>query len=143
MKRIPSIISAGFLLFSFGNSLKAQTTNKINVVTTAVPFLRISPDARSGGMGELGLATSTDASSSFYNLAKTPFSQYNTGIGLTYTPWLQDLGLKDVYLLAASGYHKLSENEGLSASLRYFSLGNIQFTDYSGSELGVGRPREL
>ena len=143
MKRIPSIISAGFLLFSFGNSLKAQTTNKINVVTTAVPFLRISPDARSGGMGELGLATSTDASSSFYNLAKTPFSQYNTGIGLTYTPWLQDLGLKDVYLLAASGYHKLSENEGLSASIRYFSLGNIQFTDYSGSELGVGRPREL
>jgi hypothetical protein len=145
MKRIPFIISAGFLLFSFGNSLQAQSpsTNKINVVTTAVPFLRISPDARAGGMGELGLATATDASSSFYNLAKTPFSQYNTGIGLTYTPWLQDLGLKDVYLLAASGYHKLSENEGLSASLRYFSLGNIQFTDYSGSTLGEGRPREL
>src|SRR4249919_2499164 len=106
MKRLPFIIAATLLLFSFGESLQAQT-EPINVVTTAVPFLRISPDARSGGMGELGLATSPDPSASFYNLAKTPFSQFNTGIGLTYTPWLQDLGLKDVYLLSASGYHKL------------------------------------
>ncbi|MFI5152069.1 MAG: type IX secretion system outer membrane channel protein PorV [Chitinophagales bacterium] len=142
MKRIPFILAAITMLSSFGNLLQAQT-DKINVVTTAVPFLRISPDARSGGMGELGVATSPDANSAFYNLAKTPFSKYNTGIGFTYTPWLKDLGLSDVYLLAASGYHKLDDQQALSGSIRYFSLGNIQFTDYSGSELGVGRPREL
>jgi len=144
MKRMPFIVSASLFLSLIGITVKAQTSgNTINVVTTAVPFLRISPDARAGGMGELGVATSTDANSSFYNIAKTPFSKYNTGIGVTYTPWLQDLGLKDVYLLAASGYHKLDDLQGISASIRYFSLGNIQFTDYSGSDLGVGRPREL
>lgn len=143
MKRIPFSLTAFVVFFLIQDSLMAQNASKINVVTTAVPFLRISPDARAGGMGELGVATSPDANSSFYNLAKTPFSQNNTGIGLTYTPWLKDLGLNDVYLLSAAGYHKLDDNQSLSASLRYFSLGNIQFTDYSGSELGVGRPREF
>ncbi len=143
MKRIPFSLTAFVIFFLIHDSLMAQTASKINVVTTAVPFLRISPDARAGGMGELGVATSPDANSSFYNLAKTPFAQNNTGIGLTYTPWLKDLGLNDVYLLSAAGYHKLDDNQSLSASLRYFSLGNIQFTDYSGSELGVGRPREF
>jgi hypothetical protein len=127
------------------DKVKAQTTGggNINVVTTAVPFLRISPDARAGSMGELGLATSPDANSSFYNLAKTPFSQYNTGVGLTYTPWLKDLGLNDVYMLTGAGYHKIDENQAVSASLRYFSLGSIQFSDYSGNNWGEGRPREF
>jgi hypothetical protein len=121
----------------------AQSTAPINVTTTAVPFLRISPDARAGGLGEEGIATSPDANSAFYNLSKTPFSQYKTGIGITYTPWLKDLGLNDVYLLAASGYHKIDDNQALSASLRYFSLGSIQFSDYNGNNWGEGRPREF
>jgi hypothetical protein len=132
---------ACFLLFFY--SLSAQSTAPINVTTTAVPFLRISPDARAGGLGEEGIATSPDANSAFYNLSKTPFSDYKTGIGLTYTPWLKDLGLNDVYLLAASGYHQLDENQALSASLRYFSLGSIQFSDYNGNNWGEGRPREF
>lgn len=115
----------------------------INVVTTAVPFLRISPDARAGGMGDLSLATSPDANSGFYNLAKTPFTKKNMSLGLTYTPWLKDLGLNDVYLLAFAGYYKLDEEQALSSSIRYFSLGNIQFTDISGQEFGQGRPREF
>lgn len=94
-------------------------------------------------MGDLGIATSPDASNSFYNLAKTPFSKKDLGIGLTYTPWLKDLGLNDVYLLAASGYKKIAPDQAVSASIRYFSLGNIQFTDYNGNELGSGRPREF
>jgi hypothetical protein len=122
--------------------VNAQATAPVNVTTTAVPFLRISPDARAGGMGEEGIATSPDANSGFYNLSKTPFSDYKTGIGITYTPWLQDLGLNDVYLLAASGYHKLDENQALTASLRYFSLGSIQFSDINGNSWGEGRPRE-
>src|SRR5450432_4881945 len=116
MKRLFFRLTALFCgLFSF-YLVNAQTST-LNVTTTAVPFLRISPDARAGGMGEEGLATSPDANSGFYNLSKTPFSQYNTGIGLTYTPWLKDLGLNDVYLLAASGYHKIDENQAISASL--------------------------
>ena len=80
-------------LFSF-YFVSAQSTNPINVITTAVPFLRISPDARAGGLGEEGIATSPDANSGFYNLSKTPFSEYKTGIGLTYTPWLTGPGFK-------------------------------------------------
>src|SRR5450432_3083621 len=99
------------------STLTAQT-NPINVVTTAVPFLRISPDARAGGMGDVGIATSPDANSSFYNLSKTPFAKKDIGIGLTYTPWLKDLGLNDVYLMAASGYKKIDANQAISGSIR-------------------------
>ncbi len=125
------------------NSLKAQDVDRINVVTTAVPFLRISPDARAGGMGDIGIATTPDANSAFWNLSKTPFNTNRYGVGLTYTPWLKDLGLNDVYLLAASGFYKLDDDQALSASVRYFSLGNIQFTDNSGQNFGEGRPREF
>ncbi len=136
---------ASALLLSTG-LVKAQSSNSnntINVVTTAVPFLRISPDARAGGMGDVGIATTPDANSAFWNLAKTPFNEKRYGVGLTYTPWLKDLGLNDVYLLAASGFYKLDDNQALSGSVRYFSLGNIQFTDGSGTDLGNGRPREF
>ena len=144
MKRLTLRMTAFVMLLCAAGSLKAQTTdNTINVVTTAVPFLRISPDARAGGMGDIGLATTPDANSGFWNLAKTPFATSKYGVGLTYTPWLKDLGLNDVYLLAGSGYYQLDENQALSSSIRYFSLGNIQFTDGSGTELGNGRPREF
>jgi hypothetical protein len=121
----------------------AQSADPINVVTTAVPFLRISPDARSGGMGEVGIATSADAYSGFWNLGKIPFAKSKTNIGVTYTPWLSDLGLNDVYLASLSGYHQLDENQALSVGLRYFSLGNIQFTDNNGNQLQSFRPREF
>lgn len=135
------LVGALFLLAGL-SSLKAQS-DSINVVTTAVPFLRISPDARAGGMGDLGVATSPDANSGFWNLAKTPFTTSEFGVGLTYTPWLKDLGLNDVYLLSFAGYYKLDEQQALSASIRYFSLGNIQFTDGAGNDFGSGRPREF
>jgi hypothetical protein len=123
--------------------LNAQSAQKLNVVTTAVPFLRISPDARSGGMGDLGIATAPDANSAFWNLAKTPFNESKAGVALTYTPWLKDLGLNDVYLASLAGYYKFDEQQALSASLRYFSLGNIQFTDNLGNDLNTYRPREF
>jgi hypothetical protein len=123
---------------------KAQTSAKenINVVTTAVPFLRISPDARSGGMGDIGIATSADAYSNFWNIAKTPFSKSKASFGATYTPWLSDLKLNDIYLLNLAGYYKLDDMEAISVGLRYFSLGNIQFTDNAGNTLNNFRPRE-
>jgi hypothetical protein len=132
---------AACLLFAMGTN--AQSTDPINVVTTAVPFLRISPDARAGGMGDLGVATSPDANSQFYNLAKYPFSTSRGAIALTYTPWLKDLGLNDVYLATLAGYYKIDEASAVSGSLRYFSLGNIQFTDNFGNDLNSFRPREF
>jgi len=117
--------------------------NKLNVVTTAVPFLRISPDARTGGMGDLALATSPDANSGFFNLAKVPFNESQGGLGVTYTPWLKDLGLNDVYLASLAGYYKFDENQAINGSVRYFSLGNIQFTDNLGNDLNTFRPREF
>src|SRR2546423_5608497 len=94
--------------------LKAQSINtsngKINIVTTAVPFLRISPDARAGGMGDVGIATSPDANSIFWNLAKTPFATSSGSIGATYTPWLKDIA-QDVYLATLAGYYKLSDEQ--------------------------------
>ena len=123
-------------------SVSAQT-NPINVVTTAVPFLRISPDARSGGMGDIGVATPADVNSSYWNQAKLPFAPNKGSIAVSYTPWLKGLGLNDVYLASLAGYYQLDETEALSASLRYFSLGNIQFTDALGNDLNSYRPREF
>ncbi len=135
-------LTAALLLVTGAMTVQAQS-DTINVVTTAVPFLRISPDSRAGAMGDVGVATSPDANSAFWNLAKTPFATNNLGIGLTYTPWLKDLGLNDVYLLSLAGYYKLDDMQAISGSLRYFSLGNIQFTDENGSNLQEGRPREF
>lgn len=133
----------GALLMGAAFNTNAQNADRINIVTTAVPFLRISPDARAGGMGDQGISTTADVNSQFYNLAKYPFAKTPYGVSATYTPWLKDLGLNDVYLASMAGYYKLSEEQVISASLRYFSLGNIQFTDALGSDLNTGRPREF
>ena len=136
------LIAAISLLPLLAKNVHAQA-NRLNVVTTAVPFLRISPDARSGGMGDLGLATSPDANSGFFNLAKIPFNESKGGAGITYTPWLKDLGLNDVYLLSAAGYYKFDELQAINGAVRYFSLGNIQFTDNLGNDLNKFNPREF
>jgi hypothetical protein len=134
-------LTAGILLFcGLTSSVKAQT--KINVVTTAVPFLRISPDARSGGMGDCGVATSPDAYAGLWNGGKVTFNTARGGIGATYTPWLHDV-VNDVYLASLAGYYKFADNQAIYGSLRYFSLGDIQFTDAFGNDLTSFRPREF
>jgi hypothetical protein len=130
------------ILILIGVTQSSRAQDPINVVTTAVPFLRISPDARSAGMGEVALATTPDANSSFWNLAKIPYNESKGGISLSYTPWLKDI-LSDVYLAAAAGYYKFDDQQAISGSLRYFSLGNIQFTDNLGNDLNTFRPREF
>lgn len=123
-------------------STHAQT-DSINIVSTAVPFLRISPDARSGGMGDAAIATAPDANAVFWNLSKVGFAKKTTGISFNYTPWLRDLGLTDVYLASMGFYHKLNETSTISSSMRFFSLGNIQLTDFSGNVLNTVRPTEF
>jgi len=143
MKHTMIKLTALALFLGSSTSIVNAQANTINVVTSAVPFLRISPDARSGGMGDVGIATAPDANSAFWNLAKTPFNTNQGGLAVTYTPWLKDLGLNDVYLAALSGYYKIDEDQAISGSLRYFSLGNIQFTDNLGNDLSSFRPREF
>jgi len=143
MKRFLLKLTAIIMLIGATVSLKAQSANPINVVTTAVPFLRISPDARSGGMGDVGIATIPVASSIFWNLSKIPFAKDQSALVLTYTPWLKGLDLNDVYLVSAAGYHQIDEMQAISGSVRYFSLGNIQFTDNRGNDLQTYRPREF
>ncbi len=133
------------LLLAFTGSIfsaRSQETTPVNIVTTAVPFLRISPDARAGGMGDAGIATSPDANSAFWNLAKTPFATSPTAIGATYTPWLKDIA-QDVYMASLSGYHQLDDQQAFSATIRYFNLGQIQFVDALGNPLQTSRPREF
>lgn len=125
--------------------VNAQTIDgRVNTITTAVPFLRISPDARAGAMGDVGLATTPDANSQYWNLAKLPFATKKYGIGLSYTPWLKDL-VPDIFLAYVSGYAKLGVNgdQTISGSLRYFSLGDITYTRDGITPDGTGKPREF
>src|SRR6186997_2745262 len=94
------------VLCSISSVTNAQ--NKLNVVTTSVPFLRISPDARSGGMGDIGIATSPDAYSGLWNGGKVAFNTIKGGVGATYTPWLHDV-VNDVFLASLAGYYKFAD----------------------------------
>ncbi len=137
-KLLTAALAAAVLMCANANA----QTDPINIVTTAVPFLRISPDARTGGMGDVGIATLPDANSGFSNLAKIPFAVSNTQVSVTYTPWLKDIA-SDVYLATLAGYHKIDDNQAIALGVRYFNLGDIQFTDQNGNSLGNGRPREF
>jgi hypothetical protein len=133
--------AALFFASAFSLSAHAQN-NRINVVTTAVPFLRVAPDARSSGMGDIGLATSPDASAGFWNIGKVAFNESKGGLVATYSPWLKDI-VNDVYLASLSGFYKIDENSALNLGFRYFNLGDIQFTDDNSNNIGSGRPREF
>jgi hypothetical protein len=122
--------------------LMAQTSLKLQ--STAVPFMMISPDARSGGMGNLSLGMTPDANDLFGNTAKLSYLKEPQGFLINYTPWLKDLGLSDVYLASAGYYKQLNEQSTINSSLRFFSLGNIDFTDESGiTTLPSQRPTEF
>ncbi|MEO6358724.1 MAG: type IX secretion system outer membrane channel protein PorV [Ferruginibacter sp.] len=122
--------------------VKAQFPKTINVVTTPVPFLRVSPDARAGGMGDVGIATSGDANAIFWNMSKTVFAEANSGISLNYNPWLRDIA-PNIYMGVISGYKKIDDGQAIAASVRYFSLGDVQFTDFNGNLLQTYKPREF
>ncbi|TWW00536.1 type IX secretion system outer membrane channel protein PorV [Chitinophaga pinensis] len=133
------------ILFSLSASAQfgtGQLDGRTNTINTAVPFLRISPDARAGAMGDAGVATSPDANSMFWNLSKVAFAKSRSNISVTYTPWLKEL-VNDVFLANLSGYYQLDEMQTVSASLRYFSLGTINFTDITGMPTYDYRPREF
>jgi hypothetical protein len=114
----------------------------LNTITTAVPFLLISPDSRAGAMGDVGVATTPDASSMHWNPAKLSFTRDDIGISVSIVPWLREL-VPDINLQYIGGYYKLNENEAIGYELRYFSLGDITFTDISGNVIGQYKPNEM
>tara|TARA_B100000965_G_C19575114_1_gene750991 strand:+ start:693 stop:1979 length:1287 start_codon:yes stop_codon:yes gene_type:complete len=114
---------------------------QLNTITTAVPFLLISPDSRSGAMGDAGVATSPDENSIHWNPAKLAFIDGEGGFSLTYSPWLRNL-VGDISLSYLSGYKRLNKISTIGGSLRYFSLGEITFTDDQGNAIGNFTPNE-
>ena len=114
-----------------------------NAIPTAVPFLRITPDARSGAMGDAGVAISPDANSMHINASKLAFVETDFALSATYSPWLRELGLNDVYLAYLSGFKRIDDLQTLGFSLRYFSLGRIEFTNDVGQPAGSGNPNEF
>ena len=114
----------------------------LNAITTAVPFLTIAPDSRAGAMGDIGCATSADANSQSYNPAKYVFSDNQFGFSLSYSPWLRQL-VNDINLLYLSGYWRITDMDAIGASLRYFSLGDIEFMDENGQLVSTQNPNEF
>ena len=117
-----------FLITTFCCQLFSQSTtsfgDNLNTITSAVPFLTISPDSRSGAMGDVGAATTPDVHSIHWNSAKLAFLEEGGAFAISYTPWLSKL-VPDISLSHISGFYKPNEISTLSTSLRYFSLGNI------------------
>ncbi|MCQ2286799.1 MAG: type IX secretion system outer membrane channel protein PorV [Bacteroidales bacterium] len=114
----------------------------LNTITTAVPFLLIAPDSRAGAMGDMGCATSADVNSQHHNPSKYVFNKNKFGISVSYSPWLRKL-VDDINLAYLSAYYKVTDYDAISFSLRYFSLGDIEFTDDYGQSMGSQRPNEF
>jgi len=113
------------LLVAF-SKFHAQETQ--NAITTAAPFLLIAPDARAGGMGDIGVATSPDANSQHWNASKFAFMPSQFTVGIVYTPWLREL-TNDVFLGGFSFANRIDDRSAWATSLKYFNLGEIQLTD--------------
>jgi len=132
------LIFSCFVLITFCGYAQTDTNNP---VITAVPSLTIAPDARAGGMGDVGAATTPDVNSQYWNPAKYSFMESEVGVSLSYTPWLSKL-VSDINLVYAAGYWKFDELQSVSASLRYFSLGDISLMDEMGYPQGSAHPNE-
>lgn len=148
MKKSLAFLSLVFCLYSTSKSqgITDQSGNEadlqLNTITTAVPFLIIGPDAKSGGMGDVGVASTPDAMSMHWNPAKYAFVDDDFGISVAYTPWLRAL-IPDINLSYISGYARTNERETFGFALRYFTLGEIKFTGQNGESMGFFNPNEL
>jgi len=138
-------------LFSLATLLSAVTwaqipvselAGQVNAIQTAVPFMTITPDSRAGAMGDAGVATTPDINSQYWNASKYAFMEGKWGIGISYSPWLRNL-VNDINLAYLAGYYRIDKLQTVSMSLRYFSLGNIQFTDEWGSTIRNFNPNEF
>ena len=136
MSRIKLFFATCALLScSLHSFAQIDKNNIFNPVTTSVTSQSVAPDARAGGMGDVGAATDPDVASQYWNVAKYPFTISRAGVSLNYTPWLRKL-VSDMNLAYLVGYYRIGEHSAVSTSLRYFSLGEVQ-TNYNSTGQGA------
>ncbi|RVU01858.1 type IX secretion system outer membrane channel protein PorV [Mucilaginibacter limnophilus] len=139
------ILKAASLALFFPCAAFAQTGlggSSVSAVPTEVPFLNISPDSRSGAMGDAGVAISPDVNATHWNPSKLAFLEENTAISLSYSPWLRRL-VSDVNLAYLSFAKRIDERNTLGASIRYFNLGSINLRGEDNADLGTYTPNEF
>ncbi len=136
-------LSFGITFFGFSQNLIGQDSTR-KVITTAVPFLTITPDSRAAGMGDAGVATSPDANSAYWNSAKLAFIDKSYGVSGSYTPWLGKI-INDMSIFYLTGFYKITREQTVAASMKYFDLGEITFNNGPGQGNILGRfnPREF
>ncbi|NLO70666.1 MAG: type IX secretion system outer membrane channel protein PorV [Porphyromonadaceae bacterium] len=142
MKKTCLVILTTVVLTTFSLSAQNEIKDQLNPVFTGVPSLSITPDSRGGGMGDVGAATTPDINSQYWNPAKYAFMESPAGLSMSFTPWLRRL-VNDINLSYLAGYWKFDELQSVSASLRYFSLGEIKLYDYQGTEGVTAHPNEM
>ncbi len=125
-------------------TISAQLNNgdKPRAISTAVPFLTISPESRGGGMGDAGVASSPDMNSQYLNPAKYAFIEGDMGASVSFTPWLRKL-VSDINMFYGAYYIRLDKMQTVSASIRYFDLGDIAYTNEQGGAINNGKPNEF
>jgi hypothetical protein len=152
MKRNAALLSFLFLGLSSASIFAQNTPNPTNpppssligaqkAITTAVPFLAISPDARHAALGDGGVATSPDANSAYWNAGKLAFIDKKYGGSFSYTPWLGKI-VNDMWISSLTGFYKISREQAVAVSMRYFDLGQIDFRDDNNQPLGLANPKE-
>lgn len=134
-------IFAPFFSFAQGSGVTDDQL-QLNTITTSMPFLAITPESRGGAMGDAGTALSANSTSIFWNTAMLNFSDDDAEISVSYTPWLRKL-TNDIHLSYVSGYKRLGDRQAVTAALRYFSLGEITFTDANAQVIRTDKPSEF
>lgn len=147
--KVFSVISVVFLLFILLPSLVFSQTigtntngSNLSAIPTSVPFLNITPDSRSGALGEAGVAITPDVNANYWNPAKLAFLENDNDVSLSYSPWLRQL-VPDISLSYLSYAHKVDDRNSIGASIRYFNYGTIQFRDINQNDLGTYSPNEF
>ena len=123
-------------------SITTSAQNDYNPIPSSVQMLNIAPEARGTSMGDAGVATSPDVNSQYWNPAKYAFMDSRSGVSLSVTPWLRKL-VNDINLFYMAGYYRFDKRQTISASIRYFSLGDLIFTDEDGNTTGTYKPNEF
>ncbi|MDG1841649.1 MAG: type IX secretion system outer membrane channel protein PorV [Crocinitomicaceae bacterium] len=150
MKDTIKIITISFFVFLARNAFAQPTSGsgvtdndlQLNSITTAVPFMAITPDSRAGGMGDAGTALSASSTSIYWNTSALTFAEKKSEISLSYTPWLRQL-TNDIHLSYLSGYYKINKTHSIGGAVKFFSLGEITFTDASGNVIRDDKPSEF
>lgn len=135
------VVSLSIAQPNSGNALDDEAL-QLNTITTSVPFLQITPDSRSGALGDAGTALSSSFASFYWNTSMLSFSEEDSEIGVSYSPWLRSLA-SDINLSYLAGYKKLDNRNTVGGSLRFFSLGEIVFTDDEGTVTRNHTPTEF